>query len=324
MAIELQSEPGDQPRYDETNVGGTSPGGQRWRPILVLGAVALLVAAGAFVVVQSHTHTGAAKRLTLPVPDTTAPPSTVAAPNRIAVGGPTDGLATRRLPITVTPFEGLSEGQLVTIHGSEFPPGVQVAAVMCTLDAGHLGVAACDIGTSNLGASGSTVAPDGTFTFTYPVRETFHNVHGDINCAGANIDPSAYSADTAKYGPLIQVATPGAWSCIVAVGDVNDYDQSGGAIVSFAGENFAPFEVDTHPTTTATSPVPTSVDGNASTGGRSTTVCVANGSATPYGPAPTVTLSDGSTLTCQVVGGQPPLPYPPSTTAPATTTSTAS
>jgi len=319
MAIELQPEPVDQPRYDETDVGDPSTGGPRWRPTLVLAAVALLVAAGVFVVVQSRTHPGVAKRLTLPVPDTTAPPSTVAQPNRLAVGGPTDGLATRRLPITVTPFTGLTDGQLVTIHGSEFPPGVQVAAVMCTLDAGQLGVSACDIGTSNIGASGSTVAADGTFTFTYPVHETFHNVHGDVNCAGADIDPTAYSADTARYGPLIQVATPGSWSCIVAVGDVSDYDQSGGAIVSFGGETFKPFEVDPHPTTTTTptteAPPPSAV------------YCVENGAATGT-DLPTTTLRD-TTMPCKaaldpgvtVVG---PGPYGPPSTASASTTSTTS
>lgn len=127
-----------------------------------------------------------------------------------AVGGPRDGLDSLRLPVEVTPSEGLADGQVVTVRGSQFPPARTLGVVMC-------------VGYENREPAGSTncqLSPytsvtsdaEGNFEVSHPVDRVFVTSGGEqIDCADATEE----------------------WTCLIAVGALDDYDQSGIAPVSF-------------------------------------------------------------------------------------------
>jgi hypothetical protein len=256
--------------------------GRRSQPLIVgLAVLGVLVAAG---VVISRPHSTA-----------TDPPVTTPSTVALTPEAPWDGKQSHRLPITVTPDTGLANNQLVTITGSGFPRGKQVAAVVCTIDAGSKGVDACDISTaSSMAGTTTLVAADGTFTINYKIHSRIDVGGKQIDCATGNVDPQAYHQSVVEFGPLVRITTPGRFSCLVAVGAIDNYDQSGGALVAFAGETFHPFDVDGTPETTTTGPLtgttPTSGDVPATTA----LPPAPNSPTTDIGPAepsPTVTYA---------------------------------
>ena len=171
-----------------------------------------------------------------------------------------DGKQSRRLPVTVTPNTGLHDGQTVIVHGSGFPRGTQVAVVVCTIAAGSVGVSACDISTSSfMAGNGAVASSDGEVTVSYKMQR-FITVGGTtVDCQTGNVDPRLYGLAVAQYGPWAKITTPGAFSCLLAASDINNYDISGGALVGMAGSTFVPFTVDKTPQTTTTSSAPTTI-----------------------------------------------------------------
>lgn len=123
-----------------------------------------------------------------------------------AVAGPRDGLESRRHPITVTPAEGLADGQTVTVSGSNFPPNRSLGVVMCSpLGPSPIG------GVDNCQISPYTpVASDaqGNFTAEFPVRRYISLSNGVHDCAAPPPEGAAHT-------------------CAVAVGAIDDYDESG-------------------------------------------------------------------------------------------------
>lgn len=219
-------------------------------------------------------------------------------PAEIAPEAPWDGKQSHRLPIAVTPATGLTSNQIVTVTGSGFPRGKQVAAVVCTIDAGRKGVDACDINTaSSLAGTQTTVAADGTFTIQYKVHR--HIIVGGrpIDCATGNVDTAAYHQAVVEFGPLVRITTPGAFSCLIAVGAIDNYDQSGGFLVSFAGEKFRPFDVDGTPETTTTT-LPTIPNGTTPT----TTAAGSTPSELPAPPSTSTNPSTRATTSTTVLG----------------------
>jgi cell division septation protein DedD len=256
MSNPAPAEPPDEASYVPLDGDGREPSLRgRARPLARIAFVVLL--AGAVVVVLLA---GVAITVARPGRGKTGPPGVTPAPD-ITPEAPWDGKQSRRLPVTVTPASGIVDGQTVTITGSGFPVGKSVAAVVCTIAAGSQGVAACDVSTSSFMAGTTTIVDrDGRFTIRYPMHRRILVGGQTVDCATGNVDPDAYHQAVLQFGPMVRITTPGAFSCLVAVGAIDDYDQSGGALVAFAGETFVPFEVDgvPEPTTTTAAPTTTS------------------------------------------------------------------
>lgn len=128
--------------------------------------------------------------------------------------GPLDGKESLRLPMLVTPQQGVSEGSVVRITGGGFEPRERVGAVMCTseADTGHAGVDACQLGETFEWVTYGYADAEGIVSLRVPLRRF---------------------VDSPKYGRVDCVSGPE--RCLVAVGAVADYDRSGGAYVQFAG-----------------------------------------------------------------------------------------
>lgn len=173
-------------------------GSARWLP--AVAAVALL---GGVVAVAATRDPQPTDRVQTdePDPDGDAP--------GLELAGPRDGRDSVALPVTVTPADGLADGDVVAVAATGFEPGEQVGVVLCGSEAGpplRLGVDACNIGTvvyayaDDDGAVAAEIAVARTVTTT---------ITGTIDCAAE------------------------AGRCIVAVGALDDYDRSGGGVVSF-------------------------------------------------------------------------------------------
>ena len=132
------------------------------------------------------------------------------APSRpVALAAPTDGMASRLLPVVVEPSTQLSDGQVVGISGSGFTPRATLGAVLCSAGAaGGGGVAFCELAHfDNFPASS-----EGTFSDEYALRRFITTpAEGRVDCA-----------ETTDR-------------CLLAVGNIGDYDESGGSFISFAG-----------------------------------------------------------------------------------------
>lgn len=130
---------------------------------------------------------------------------------RIDPLAPDDGLDSLRLPVSVDPAEGLVDGQIVTVSGEGFPADRQLGVVMCSgvVDLGG-GVAQCQISPSTPVVSDA----DGRFSVEHPVRRIVYIGGHEIDCAEP--PPPGLPA-----------------TCVVAVGAIDDYDQSGIAPVVF-------------------------------------------------------------------------------------------
>jgi hypothetical protein len=165
----------------------------------------------------------------------------------LPTGSPTDGLGTKMLPVRATPDKGLVDGQSVLVVGSGFPAHVMVGGVMCTGAAKTQGVAACDL--SNIGYNATTDA-EGNFRLTFPVRR-YPLINGQhVDCATGNDDPDDYEALLEREGPHPTTSNPLSRTCVIAVGEVANYDNSGGWPIAFDGETFLHGD----PTTTTTGP----------------------------------------------------------------------
>ena len=130
-------------------------------------------------------------------------------PAPIAIGAPDDGKDSVGLPVTAEPSTGLTDGQTVMVTGSGFPPGVAVGVVMCAKEAGAdhggRGVDACNIGHFSQGDTDQ----DGNVSIDFSVRRLLVVDGEEIDCA----------------------SEPG--RCILGMGMLSDYDQSGGVAVDF-------------------------------------------------------------------------------------------
>lgn len=150
---------------------------------------------------------------------------------------PTDGMASRLLDVRVSPDSDLVDGQEVTVTGSGFPAGQPFVVIMCTNAARVQGVNACDINTSTGMTGMGNTATDGTFTFPYTVHR-FIDVGGQsVDCMSGNVNPDDYARVVEAEGTAGKVR-PDGFTCIIAAALLNDYDQSGGWPISFAGAEF--------------------------------------------------------------------------------------
>jgi hypothetical protein len=237
-----------------------------------------------------------------PVPGPARPDHVVDLP----VGAPTDGLGTKMLPVRVMPDKGLVDGQLVVVSGWGFPPNVFVGGVMCTGAAKTQGVAACDL--TNIGYNATTDAVV-TFQLTFPVRRYPLIANQRVDGMTGNVDPDDYAALIAKEGPHPTTANPSSRTCIIAVGEVANYDNSGGWPIAFDGETFLHGDATTTttgPATTGPSTVgtattiagePTPTASVAPTTGPATTTPTATSTPAPSGPWATVTSTSRPTAT---------------------------
>ena len=127
----------------------------------------------------------------------------------IGLSAPTDGMASRLLPVVVEPSTELVDGQVVSISGSGFTPEATLGAVLCTAGAGGGGgVAFCELAHyDNFSATS-----EGSFADDYVLRRFIQTpAEGMVDC-GESTD-----------------------RCLLAVGNISDYDESGGSFISYAG-----------------------------------------------------------------------------------------
>ncbi len=191
-------------------VTGGAAGGPRRGPWLAAAAAAVaLVVAGALVVVTRDAPeevTVDDRRTTSSAPDPVTDP-----PTGPAVGGPDDGTASLDLPVTATPRTDLHPGDTVTLAGEGFNPGRPVGVVQCTMDVieSSAGSAACDLGV--LGTS-STPDAEGRASGSIPVRRVIQIGAQKVDCAADGV------------------------RCGVAMGQIDDYDVSGAAEITFADD----------------------------------------------------------------------------------------
>lgn len=130
-------------------------------------------------------------------------------PAPLALGAPDDGKASVGLPVKAEPATGLVDGQTVQVTGTGFPPGESVGVVMCTREAGQdhgaRGVDACNIGRF----AQTTADADGVATVGFEVRRLVVLDGQEVDCASE------------------------AQRCLIGMGMISDYDQSGGVLVDF-------------------------------------------------------------------------------------------
>jgi len=182
--------------------------------VLLVGVVVVgLAALGVVALASVGEDEGGVEVSTTPRTVDDAPPNegavVVDPPRQVALLGPTDGVASRLLPVVVEPSTGLTGGQTVAISGSGFTPGASLGAVLCSAGAaGGGGVAYCELAHyDNFNATS-----DGTFADDYVLRRTITTpADGQVDCAAATD------------------------ACILAVGNVSDYDESGGSYISYRG-----------------------------------------------------------------------------------------
>jgi hypothetical protein len=154
-----------------------------------------------------------------------------ATPIEITPQAPWDGRDSLLLPVDVTPAAELVDGQVVSVRGAGFPSNVSFGVVMCTTQAIELGVNACDLGSSQL----DQTRPDGTFEISFTVRRHLTIGGSTVDCQTGNVDPADWVVARAAGEPPLSVTDPTRFSCIVAAGVLNNYDQSGGFPVAFEG-----------------------------------------------------------------------------------------
>lgn len=168
-------------------------------------AVIALVVAGAVLVASRDTP----EEVT--VDDRRTSSSVPEPPTGPAFGAPDDGTASLDLPVTATPSTGLRPDDTVTLTGEGFNPGQPVGVVQCTMDVveSSAGSAACD-----LGVLGTTGTPDaeGRVSGSIPVRRVITIGGGKVDCTAEGV------------------------RCGVAMGQIDDYDVSGAAEITFADD----------------------------------------------------------------------------------------
>lgn len=177
----------------------------RWRGRLVaLVGVAALVGAGLLVAANAS---GTDEP---PSSDATPPPENETAPIEVQdvdAAGRYDGLDSVRLPLEVTPDDGLTDGQAIRARGTGFSPGATVAIIQCAGLGGDGSADNCDLSNYQLGNANE----DGYVDMELIVHRYIANGGGEMDCA---------APDT---------------NCAVAIGNIADYDESGVANVWFDG-----------------------------------------------------------------------------------------
>lgn len=130
----------------------------------------------------------------------------------IGFAGPRDGLDSLRLPVQVTPADGLADGQTVTVTGQGFPANTPLGVVMCTSygPSPEGGVTNCQISPY----TSVTSDAQGTFSVEHAVSRHVRLSNGVHDCAAPPPDGAERN-------------------CVVAVGAISDYDQSGITPVTF-------------------------------------------------------------------------------------------
>lgn len=127
----------------------------------------------------------------------------------LALGAPDDGKDSVGLPVDADPATGLVDAQTVTVYGAQFPPNAQVGVVMCTKEAGRehggRGAEACDLGHVAYADSDA----DGDVQTPFTVRRFLLLDGQEVDCASEE------------------------GRCLIGMGLIADYDQSGGVEVSF-------------------------------------------------------------------------------------------
>lgn len=142
---------------------------------------------------------------------TTAPsvPDVDAPATGLALGAPDDGKDSVGLPVDADPKTGLLDGQTVTVVGAQFPPNSQVGVVMCAKEAGRdhggRGADACNLGHVAYADSDA----QGNVTVAFQVLRLITLDGQEIDCASE------------------------AGRCLIGMGLISDYDQSGGVLVDF-------------------------------------------------------------------------------------------
>jgi hypothetical protein len=158
-----------------------------------------------------------------------SPPRPSPPPAQIAPGAPTDGKASLRLPVSITPHRDLVDGQEVTIRGSGFPANAEIAFATCTNASEQRGIDRCDLSTSTyLNGRRIVTNGDGTFSEPYTVHRYLNIAGQPVDCGRGNVDPDATSVTT----------MPGDFTCVIGAGVLTNYDISGGGPIAFAGEEF--------------------------------------------------------------------------------------
>ena len=162
----------------------------------------------------------------------------------------------KRLPVKATPHKGLHAGDTVTVTASGFQPGAPLAIVECSSTATTKGSGSCDLGTSTfLNGQDLTADASGKLTATYKISRHITTPNdGALDCARGNIDPDAYDAAIAADPGRADTRLSGYFTCMVIVADVNDYQQSGGDPIAFAGASFKPLPWQTAPVPVAAAP----------------------------------------------------------------------
>ncbi len=148
--------------------------------------------------------------------------------------GPRDGRESMQLPVTAEPAAGLRDGQSVTATGSGFTADESVGIVQCARESGPptaAGVDACDI-----------------IKYTQATADEGGNVSGEIAVQRLLSTPFTGTVDCASEPER----------CLIAIGSINDYDRSGGMVISFATEGLTPIE----PATLAVAPAEGLADGD--------------------------------------------------------------
>lgn len=134
------------------------------------------------------------------------PKSATALPAKLA---PTDGAASKRLPMVAEPGNDLRDGQQIIVRAAGFTPGATIAGAQCwTPDGSPGGADSCDLGTM---AVGGTVRPDGTIDVPVRARQV-------ISVGGRRVDCAAQGAESL---------------CRVGLANVKNYDESGVVFLTF-------------------------------------------------------------------------------------------
>ncbi len=185
---------------------GTPDTGSRSPAVLVAVAViAALAAATLLLVPDGDPETAFEETTATSVPDRDTGPF----PPALALGAPQDGKDSVGLPVRAEPSTGLVDGQTVRVTGTGFPPGQSVGVVMCAKEAGRdhggRGAEACNLGRF----AQVTSDADGVASVDFEVRPL-------VTLDGAEVDCASESQ-----------------RCLVAMGLISDYDQSGGVLVDF-------------------------------------------------------------------------------------------
>jgi hypothetical protein len=78
--------------------------------------------------------------------------------------------------MTVDPCDGLTDGQVVKVYGSDFTPGKTVGVTLCSADTNDAGDG-CDLGAIKTG----TIGDGGSVTIDFPVKEVLAS-KAPVNC----------------------------------------------------------------------------------------------------------------------------------------------